>query len=240
MSLHILIVDDHLIIRRGLARLLVEDPRIGRADEAADAPCALRALRTAHYDAVVLDVALGERDGLDLLKAVRAEHPRLGVVMLSVYPEAQFAVRAMRAGAHAYLNKGCDPESLMGALANAASGRPYVTPAVAELLAHSVRQDNPEAPHETLSDREFQVLQLLVAGRSVSTIAEQLALSANTISTYRARIFEKLDVHSLVDLTTYAHRHRLGANQMHTSAHHEGAPHAPRSAATTRGSSKTG
>ncbi|WP_144637750.1 response regulator transcription factor [Bordetella genomosp. 13] len=210
-SLIVLIVDDHLIIRRGLARLLSEDPRIASVDEAADGPSALRAMRAVRYDAIVLDIALGERDGLDLLKTVRAEHPSVGVVMLSVYPESQFALRAMRAGAHAYLNKGCDPEALMGALANAARGRPYVTPAVAELLAHNVRQDSPQARHDTLSDREFQVLQLLVAGRSVTAIGDQLALSANTISTYRARIFEKLDVRSVAELVTYAHQHRLGA-----------------------------
>lgn len=212
MRLHILIVDDHLIIRRGLARLLADDPRIARADEAADGPAALRALRSVHYDAMVLDVALGDRDGLDLLKTVRAEHPRVGVVMLSVYPEAQFAVRSLRAGAQAYLNKGCDPEALMGALANAAQGRPYVTPAVAELLAQNVRHDNAQALHETLSDREFQVLQLLVAGKSVTAIGEQLSLSANTISTYRARIFDKLGVRTLVELIGYARQHHLGAN----------------------------
>ncbi|OZI57230.1 response regulator [Bordetella genomosp. 1] len=211
MSLHVLIVDDHLIIRRGLSRLLAEDSRIARADEAADGPTALKALRGAHYDAMVLDVALGERDGLDLLKTVRAEYPKLGVVMLSVYPEAQFAVRALRAGAQAYLNKGVDPEALIGALVNAAHGRPYITPAVAELLAHNVRQDGAQAPHAGLSDREFQVLQLLVAGKTVSAIGEQLSLSANTISTYRARIFDKLGVRSLVELVTYAHEHRLGA-----------------------------
>ncbi|OZI39945.1 DNA-binding response regulator [Bordetella genomosp. 5] len=211
MSLHILIVDDHLIIRRGLARLLAEDPRIARADEAADGAAALRALRNSHYDAIVLDVALGERDGLDLLKTVRAEQPRVGVVMLSVYPEAQFAVRALRAGAQAYLNKGCDPEALIGALVNAAAGRPYITSEVAELLAHNVRQDGAQAAHDSLSDREFQVLQLLVAGKSVSAIGEQLSLSANTISTYRSRIFDKLRVRSLVELVSYAHEHQLGA-----------------------------
>jgi len=211
MALNLLIVDDHLIIRRGLARILLEDPRVGQVDEAADAPSALRALRQGRYDALVLDVALGERDGLDVLKTVRADYPGLGVVMLSVYPESQFAVRALRAGAHAYLNKGCDPDELLAALVNAAAGRMYVTPAVAELLAHTVRQDSTRPPHELLSNREFQVLQLLVAGKSVSAIGEQLALSVNTISTYRARIFEKLAVRTLVELVAYANTHQLGA-----------------------------
>lgn len=211
MPLNLLIVDDHLIIRRGLARILQEDARVGLVSEAADAPAALRALRQERYDAMVLDVALGERDGLDVLKTVRADHPALGVVMLSVYPESQFAVRALRAGAHAYLNKGCDPDELLAALVNAAAGRMYVTPAVAELLAHTVRQDSTRPPHELLSNREFQVLQLLVTGKSVSAIGEQLALSVNTISTYRARIFEKLAVRTLVELVEYARAHQLGA-----------------------------
>jgi DNA-binding NarL/FixJ family response regulator len=131
--------------------------------------------------------------------------------MLSVYPESQFAVRALRAGAHAYLNKGCEPEELLAALTNAAAGKMYVTPTVAELLAHTVRQDSSRPPHELLSNREFQVLQLLVAGRSVSAIGEQLALSVNTISTYRSRIFEKLNVRTLVELVAYANTHQLGA-----------------------------
>lgn len=210
MGLNLLIVDDHMIIRRGLAQILSQDARVSKVDEAQDGPSAFRALRTQRYDAMVLDVALGERDGLDVLKTARAEFPSLGVVMLSVYPESQFAVRALKAGAHAYLNKGCQPEELMDALARAATGSPYVTPAVAELLARNVRRDGPQAPHELLSNREFQVLQLLVAGKSVSAVAEQLALSANTISTYRTRIFEKLGVRTLVDLVAYANTHQLG------------------------------
>lgn len=209
MGLDILIVDDHMIIRQGLARLLAEDPRIGRVAEAADGPSALRILRQGGYRAMVLDIALEERDGLDVLKSVRAEFPAVGVVMLSVYPESQLAVRALRAGAHAYLNKGCEPGELRDALVSAAAGKTYLTPGVAELLASTVRQDRPRAPHELLSNREFQVLHLLVAGKSVSAIGEQLALSANTISTYRGRIFEKLGVRSVAELVTYARQHEL-------------------------------
>src|SRR5690606_22055291 len=132
MGLNLLVVDDHMIIRRGLAQILTQDPRVSRADEAQDGPSAFRALRAQRYDAMVLDVALGERDGLDVLKTARAEFPALGVVMLSVYPESQFAVRALKAGAHAYLNKGCQPEELLDALVRAAAGSLYVTPAVAE------------------------------------------------------------------------------------------------------------
>lgn len=207
----VLIIDDHMIIRRGLRQILSENPAIGEISEAEDGPAALRLLRSAAVDVALLDIALGERDGLDLLKTLHTEFPRLGVIMLSVYPENQFALRAIKSGAHAYLNKGCSPDILYAAIAKVAGGGLYVTPAVAELLALDVRGDGPgEAPpHEALSNREFQVLQLLSQGRSVTQIAQQLALSANTISTYRARVFEKLGLHNPADLFAYAARHGL-------------------------------
>ena len=207
----ILIVDDHMIIRRGLRQILSELPAIGDIHEAEDGPTALRLLRTTLVDVVLLDIALGERDGLDVLKTLHGEFPRLGVIMLSVYPENQFALRAIRGGAHAYLNKGCSPDILFAAIAKVASGGLYITPVLAELLAQNVRgsPDDEKPPHEALSNREFQVLQLLAQGRSVGQIAQQLALSANTISTYRARIFEKLGLHNPADLFSYTARHRL-------------------------------
>lgn len=211
--IHVLIVDDHMIIRRGLRQILSENSAIGDIHEAADGPSALRCLRETRIDVVLLDIALGERDGLDVLKTLHAEFPRVGVVMLSVYPENQFALRAIRCGAHAYLNKGCSPDILYAAIAKVASGGLYVTPTVAELLAYDVRgdADGEKPPHESLSNREFQVLQLLAQGRSVTQIAQQLTLSANTISTYRARIFEKLQLQNPADLFAYAARHGLTA-----------------------------
>ncbi|PKO33980.1 MAG: DNA-binding response regulator [Betaproteobacteria bacterium HGW-Betaproteobacteria-7] len=207
----ILIVDDHMIIRRGLRQILSEDQAIGAIHDAEDGPSALRILRSTAVDVVLLDIALGERDGLDVLKTLHGEFPRLGVIMLSVYPENQFALRAIRGGAHAYLNKGCSPDILFAAIAKVASGGLYITPVLAELLAENVRgaAGDESAPHEVLSNREFQVLQLLAQGRSISQIAQQLMLSANTISTYRARIFEKLGLHNAADLFGYAARHRL-------------------------------
>ncbi|MEY2633393.1 MAG: hypothetical protein RIR00_2047 [Pseudomonadota bacterium] len=209
--LRILIVDDHMIIRRGLRQILSESPRIGDIAEAEDGPAALRLLRAQPVDVVLLDIALGERDGLDLLKTLQREFPALGVIMLSVYPESQFALRALRAGARAYLNKGCSPEVLDAAIVKVAAGGLYITPAVAELLAQSVRCDSEseKPPHESLSNREFQVLQLLILGRSIGQIAQQLSLSANTISTYRTRLFDKLDLHNPADLFAYAVRHGL-------------------------------
>lgn len=209
--LRVLIVDDHMIIRRGLRQILLESPQIESVEEAADGPSALRVLRNTPIDAVLLDIALGERDGLDVLGNLRQEFPRTGVIMLSVYPESQFALRAIRSGANGYLNKGCEPEELLAALRRAAEGGTHVTPAIAELMAQDIRRDSARAPHETLSNREFQVLQLLAKGRSVNEIALQLSLSGNTISTYRARIFQKLELNNNVELAGYATRHKLVA-----------------------------
>ncbi|GHU06570.1 DNA-binding response regulator [Betaproteobacteria bacterium] len=205
----LLVVDDHMIIRRGLIQILSEDVRIGLIREAADGTGALRALRERSVHVMLLDIALGERDGLDLLKTVRGEFPAVGVVMLSVYPESQFGVRAIRGGAGAYLNKGCSPDELFAAIVKVADGGVYITPTIAELLARSVRADTDRAPHEALSNREFQVLELLARGSSVSEIAGRLKLSCNTISTYRARVFDKLGIHGIVELLNYANRHAL-------------------------------
>jgi len=205
----ILIVDDHMIIRRGLSQILAEHPKIKHIAEAADGPSALRALRSAHFNVVLLDIALGERDGLDVLKSMRSEFHALGIIMLSVYPERQFGVRSIKSGASAYLNKGSSPEVLFAAIFKVADGGIYITSGIAELLAKNVRQDHAQTPHDALSNREFQVLQLLSNGHTVSEIAQQLSLSVNTISTYRSRICEKLGVRSLVELLTYATRHEL-------------------------------
>jgi DNA-binding NarL/FixJ family response regulator len=207
--MRVLIVDDHMIIRRGLERILAPDPRITHVAEAEDGASALRELRAGRFDIVLLDISLGERDGFDVLKTIRAEFPRVGVIVLSVYPEEQFAVRALRGGASAYLNKGCSPEQIFEAMSKVAAGGVYTSPLTAELLARTVRADAERTPHELLSNREFQVLQLMAQGRSIAEIAHQLSLSVNTISTYRGRVFEKLGVRSAVDLVTYAARHRL-------------------------------
>jgi len=211
-AITLLIVDDHMIIRRGLSQILSEVQGIVAIHEAADGPEAMRVLRTTAVDVVLLDIALGERDGLDVLKTIRAEFPHIGVVMLSVYPESQFALRSIRAGAGAYLNKGCSPDDLSAAIFKVGSGGVWITPRIAEMLASSVRNDASRAPHETLSNREFQVLNLLAQGLSVSEIATRLSLSANTISTYRSRVFEKLGVRTMVELVTYAARHDMLAH----------------------------
>jgi DNA-binding NarL/FixJ family response regulator len=152
----------------------------------------------------MLDIALPGRDGLDVLKQIKAEYPKLGVVMLSTYPDRQFAVRCLRAGAQAYLNKSADPDDMVAAIRKVAAGGAYLTPTVAELLATSISEVAERPPHEALSQREHQVFRLLAEGQSVGQIAQSLHLSPNTVSTYRARILEKTGVRNDVELALYA------------------------------------
>lgn len=207
--MNILIVDDHMIIRRGLVQILDEFDGQYCSEQAADGVEAMQKLRKGNFDAVLLDVALGERDGFDVLKSARSEFPKLGVVMLSVYPETQFALRAIRSGANAYLNKGCSPAELTQALQMACSGQVYLTPATANLMANDLRKPADRPPHERLSNREMQVLRLMAQGETVQHIAQALCLSGNTVSTYRAGVFEKLELKNLVDLVNYTKMHGL-------------------------------
>lgn len=209
-QIRVLIVDDHLLIRRGLRQVLGDSPEFEVLGEAGCGSEALRALRTSAADVVLLDIAMEGRDGLDVLKMMRQEFPRTAVLMLSVYPESQFALRATKAGAAGYLNKGCAPNELFGAIRKAAAGGMYVTPTLAERMAANLRgADREGPPHELLSNREYQVLQNLAHGRSVSEIAHGLNLSVNTVSTYRARIFDKLGLKSNMELLAFAARHKL-------------------------------
>lgn len=207
--MNILIVDDHMIIRRGLVQILEEFEGRFTTDQAQDGVQALQKLRATPFDAMLLDVALGERDGFDVLKSVRSEFPAIGVVMLSVYPEAQFALRAIRSGANAYLNKGCSPIELTQAIEMACKGQVYLTPATANLMANDLRKPTDRPPHERLSNREMQVMRMMAQGESVQHIAQTLSLSGNTVSTYRARVFEKLELKNLVDLVNYTQQHGL-------------------------------
>ena len=205
----VVIVDDHLMLRRGIAQILGENPAISVVGEAAGGPDLMRLLRTDGADVVLLDIALNDRDGFDVLKQLRSEFPQVAVLMLSTYPESQFGVRALKSGAAGYLNKGCSTEQLFEAIARVARGGLFVTPELAERLAFGVRSDTPASPLDSLSNREMQVLKLLASGHSVGDIARELSLSANTISTYRARLFEKLDIKNPVELVSFAARHQL-------------------------------
>lgn len=215
--IRVLICDDHLIVRQGIKQILAEAEDLRVMGEAANGPDALRGVRAGREagqgpDVVLLDIAMPQRDGLDVLKSLKSEFPKLPVLMLSTYPDRQYAVRSLKLGAAGYLNKSADSEQMIDAIRQVARGQLFITPSVAELLAGAVgaggrRPADDEQPvHERLSHREHQVYQLLAAGRSVGEIAEQLVLSPNTVSTYRARVLEKIGVRNDVELALFAVR----------------------------------
>jgi DNA-binding NarL/FixJ family response regulator len=205
----ILLADDHAIVRDGLKRLLTE--KLGRLvfGEARNAQETLSVALREDWDAVVLDISLPGRCGLDVLKDLRKKRPKMPVLILSMHPEDQFAVRAIRAGAAGYIVKESAPEVLVEALKRAMTGRKFITPAVAERLAEGMDEDFHRPPHEDLSDREFEVLRLLAAGRTPAEIARRLSLSVKTISTYRARILAKLRLSSTAEIIRYAIQNHL-------------------------------
>lgn len=214
--IRVLIVDDHAIVRQGLRQVLSDYDGIGVAAEAACGAEAMQHVRTrvgdrgeSEIDVVLLDIALPGRDGLEVLKQLKAEAPALPVLMLSTYPDKQFAVRCIRAGAAGYLNKSADPDDIVAAVRRAAAGGVYLTPSVSQLLASALSEPRAEAPHESLSQREHQVFRLLAEGHSVGQIAQALSLSPNTVSTYRARILEKTGTRNDVELALYAVRQQV-------------------------------
>jgi len=218
--IRVLICDDHLIVRQGIKQILADASDIALVGEAANGPDAMTFVRAAATggtlpDVVLLDIAMPQRDGLDVLKALKTEFPRLPVLMLSTYPDRQYAVRSLKLGAAGYLNKSADSEQMIDAIRKVAKGALFITPSVAEQLAdaigagHGKRNDEAAPLHERLSHREYQVFTLLAAGRAVGEIAELLALSSNTVSTYRARVLEKTGVRNDVELALYAVRQEL-------------------------------
>jgi two-component system invasion response regulator UvrY len=207
----VLLGDDHRIVREGLKQVLADAPDIEVSAEAVDGEEVLRAVAARGgeqgLDVVLLDIAMPGRDGLDVLQALRKTWPRLPVLMLSTYPERQYAVRCIKLGASGYLNKGADPDDMIAAVRKVAGGGVYVTPATAEALATAVGAAGAKSGAEALSHREHQVFRLLTLGRSVSEIGAQLQLAPNTVSTYRARILEKTGAKNDVELALYAERH---------------------------------
>ncbi len=208
--IRILIGDDHRIVREGLKQVLADAPDLSVVAEATTGPEVVERVQGLcnadgpGLDLVLLDIALPGRDGLDVLQQLRADHPRLPVLMLSTYPERQYAVRCIKLGAAGYLNKSADADDMLAAVRKAASGGIYVTPATAEALAGAMAG---RYGAEALSHREHQVFRLLTQGCSVSEIGAQLGLAANTVSTYRARILEKTGTKNDVELAIYAERH---------------------------------
>ena len=205
----LLIVDDHPLVRRGIVEVLAEAFPGGHIAEASDGAEALQIVYSEVLDLVVLDLSLPGRPGLDVLKEIRGARPRLPILILSTYPEQQFATRVLRAGASGYLNKGSAPEVVLSAVRKVLAGGKYVSPAMAESLAADLDRDFSKPLHECLSDREYDVLLRIASGRTVSEIAEEVHLSVKTISTYRARILEKMHMRNNAELTQYGIRERL-------------------------------
>jgi DNA-binding NarL/FixJ family response regulator len=207
--IRVLVADDHAVVRKGVAQILSDESDIEIIGEAGDYGEIRRQLRDAACDVLVLDVQLPGKNGIEIAKALREEVPRLGILMLSSYPEDQYAVRALKAGARGYLTKSSAPERIVEAVRTVAGGRKYISPEAALALADTVSGDKTDHPHETLSDREFQVLRLIASGRRLADIATQLALSPKTVSVYRARILDKMGLASNAELTHYAVKNGL-------------------------------
>ncbi|MFT3906373.1 MAG: response regulator transcription factor [Steroidobacteraceae bacterium] len=205
----ILIADDHAIVRAGLRQLLGEDSTIREVGEAGSGRETLDKLREGGWNLLILDINMPDRSGIDILRQVRASHPETRVLVLSGFPENQYAVNVLRAGASGYLNKDMAPEELLSAVRTVLNGRRYVGAALAELLVAELDQDADKPAHSQLSEREFQIFCKLAAGRAVSDIADELCLSVKTISTYRARVMEKMHFTSNADITAYALRNNL-------------------------------
>jgi two-component system, NarL family, invasion response regulator UvrY len=199
-----LIIDDHAIVRKGLSQLLKEEFVAAEIDEVGDSNAIFEKVRKGIWDVILLDISMPGRNGLDVLKQLRADGIKAPVLMLSMHPEDQYALRALKAGASGFLNKESATEELVAAVHKVLSGRKYVSASLAEKLAEGAGAPSQKPAYELLSDREMQVLQLISSGKTVSEIAEEISLSVNTISTYRNRILEKLSLHNNAELTRYA------------------------------------
>ena len=207
--LRILIADDHTVVRKGLRQILLDEFPTAEIEEVGDAETLIQKVMTAKWDVVVSDLAMPGRSGLDALQQIKISHPNLPVLILSIHPEEQYALRALKSGAWGYLSKDTAPDELVKAVQRVLLGKKYIPQAIAEKLAGNFSSDTAISPHETLSDREFDVMRLLANGKSVSEIANMLSLSVTTLSTYRTRIMAKMNLKSNSDLTRYAIENKL-------------------------------
>jgi DNA-binding NarL/FixJ family response regulator len=208
-KLRVLLVDDHPVVRRGVRTMLMEAGDIDVTAEASDAATAMSVVRQERLDLVLSDMGLPGKTGLDLLKMIKAEQPRLPVLMLSMYAEKVFAVRALKLGAAGYLMKDAEAHTLVDAIRKAARGGKYISASIAERLATQLASDSNCEPHEQLSEREFEVFRLIATGKSLTEIGLGLHVSVKTISGYRARILDKTGFHNNAEFTRYALEHRL-------------------------------
>ena len=209
--IRILVADDHAIVRRGLRQIVADESDMEVVGEAQTAQKILDLARQEEWDVIVLNISMPGRGGFEALKALKQSHSKRPVLVLSMYPEDQFAVRAFRAGAAGYMTKESAPEELVQAIRKVVRGGKYVSPSLAEKLAAELGEDAERPPHEALSEREYHVLCLLASGKTVTQIAAEMSLSVKTISTYRARLLEKMRMKTNAEVTRYAIEHRLVA-----------------------------
>lgn len=207
--IQVILCDDHALIRRGIRDTLSDAPDIQVVGEAGDYGELRNMMRTQTCDVLVLDINMPGRSGLDVLHALKEEGSPVRVLIVSMYPEDQYAIRALRAGAHGYVNKGGDPQLLVLAVRTVSQGRKYVTPEIAQMLVESLTAPVAEQAHQKLSDRELQTLVMIASGKRLSDIAEELMLSPKTVSVYRARVLEKLGLANNSEMTVYAIRNGL-------------------------------
>ncbi len=207
--IRILVADDHAVVRQGVKQILADVQDMTVKDEAQNGSETLKKVTENEYDVVLLDISMPGRSGLEILEDIKTQHPKLAVLILSMHPEEQYAVRALRAGASGYLTKASAPQELIGAIRKVAGGGKYVTSSLAEKLADELEIDMEKLPHERLSNREHQVMLMLAEGKSVSDIADELCLSVKTISTYRTRVMSKMGMKKNAELTLYAVHNKL-------------------------------
>lgn len=200
----IVIVDDHAIVRKGLRQILADSPDMAVVAECDNGQELLRLLEKNEYDLILLDISMPGRNGLDVFKQVKAQKPDLPVLFLSMHPEEQYAVRALRAGASGYITKESAPDELVAAIRKVSQGGRYVSSSLAENLAFIVGGDRERQPHELLSDREYQIMCMIASGKTVTEIADGLSLSVKTVSTYRTRLLNKMHLKNNAELTNYA------------------------------------
>ena len=203
------IVDDHAIVRSGLRQFFADQVDVRVVGEASSGRGAIDLVRNEEIDVLIMDLSMPGQSGIDALAMLRAKAPDMGILILSGYPEEHYAVQLIRQGASGYLNKDCDPLEIVDAVRTIALGKRHITPAVADLLAQQLGKKGTAAPHEDLSEREFQVFLKLAKGETASRIAEELSLSVKTVSTYRTRLMEKMGLSSNSDLTYYALKNKL-------------------------------
>ncbi|MDD5384039.1 MAG: response regulator transcription factor [Gallionella sp.] len=207
--INILVVDDHALIRKGLKMLLEEGPDFHIAGEAETGLQAINMARKQHFDLILLDISLSDKHGIDVLKQLKSEQPDVKIIVLSMYPEEQYGVRALKAGAMGYINKQSAPEKLVGAIQQVISGKKYISAPLAEQLLSNLIGESQELMHQNLSNREYQTLCLMASGKSLTEISEIMALSPKTVSVYRARMLEKMGFKNNAEAVHYAIAHNL-------------------------------